>query len=253
MPISISPNEAVRIRDVTTATTYVVNVPYGYYTASYYASIVSALFAAIPAPIGLTWNAGLNRFVFTGGVNTISVSLLLSDNSTLLGFTGLELDGTSITATNPPNFYTYPNTNVPFTLTVPNGTYTTTSLSVAIENLYASQDVVMDVSYAPSSFTFTKQIVPVAGDTGLFQMINTVPNPTTLNTKIGTLAFGVSANSISTSTAPVFDPSVGTNIYVVLNVPVGVYTADSLALTKKVAFPYLAKYFNVSSLSFISK
>lgn len=229
MPISISSNEAVRIRDVTTATTHVVNVSYGYYTASYYASTVSSLFAAIPSPIGLTWNAGLNRFIFTGGANTISVSLLLSNNALLLGFTGLEPNGISITATNPPTFYVYPNTNNPFTLTVPNGTYTTSSLSTTLQALYFSQNVVMDVSYISSSFTFTKQIVPVAGDTGLFRMINTIPNPTTLDTKIGTLAFGVSANSISTSTAPVFDPSVGTNIYVVLTVPVGIYTADSLS------------------------
>jgi hypothetical protein len=43
------------------------------------------------------------------------------------------------------------------------------------------------------------------------------------------LIFGVSATSQSTTTAPIYDPFPESNIYVILNVPTGLYTADGLA------------------------
>ncbi|NBP59235.1 hypothetical protein EBU71_22310, partial [bacterium] len=231
--ITITYNTTLIIQDITAVTNYIIDVPTGKYTPTFYASTATQFFNAVPCPVTLTWNSGLNRFVFSGGVNTISVGLADPSLLTLLGFTGLEPNGVSITATNAPVLFTETSTGITFTLTVPNATYTTTSLSNVLSGLFDTQGVDMVVSYTPSSFTFTKLIVPVAGSTANYQFVNTVPNPTTITTKIGTLVFAVSTSSQSTTTAPVFDLFPNTNIYVVLTVPNGVYTADSLAITMK--------------------
>jgi hypothetical protein len=226
MAITLNFNSPVVIRSVTTSTNYPVFVPYARYTANAFASQVNSLFGAIAGcPVTLSWNVGLNRFIFSGGAQTIS---LLSVES-ILGFTGLEPDGTTITATNAPSFYTFSGTNTAYTVTVPSGQYSTTTIGSELETQFLNNNITMDVSYAPTAFTFTKQIVPVVGDVGLYQFVNTVPNPTTLTAKIGTLVFGVSATTQSTTTAPVYDPFPETNIYVILDVPLGLYTADGLA------------------------
>ena len=235
-----STNYQLKVEVLSAPTWSIINVPFGTYTVTGYATTVTQLFALDPYASGLTmvWRTDLvpNRFQLVLTTNNFAIPSPSSFPVTSPGTLNLIVFSTQgygsfWVADVPPTTSTYPNTNVTVTVPIPNSPtiydYTAVTLATAMQTAFSAASVGMSVIWNAGTqrFAFTKTPL-LTGDPGLFRFTGA----STINTRIGTLPTASSANPQTTSTAPVFTTYPGTGITVSFNVPNSLgYTAPTLA------------------------